>query len=59
MEDMTRTAPWHSLRQNIHHNDTDCDDGRSVKEGDRRDGTGGKPLCERCAQLSREKGRPS
>jgi hypothetical protein len=45
---------WHSLRQNVHHNHDACLKGKAIGPGDRRQGTGGKPLCERCVLLSQK-----
>jgi hypothetical protein len=45
------TSPWHSIKQNVHHNNTDCTEGNNIEPEYRRSGTGGKPLCDRCKRL--------
>jgi hypothetical protein len=45
------TSPWHSIKQNVHHNNTDCPEGNNIEPENRRSGTGGKPLCDRCENL--------
>jgi hypothetical protein len=46
-----KTYPWHSVKQPVHHNDTDCNTGNNIEVENRRPGTGGKPLCHECASL--------
>ena len=46
------TSPWHSIKDDVHHNNTDCNTGYSIRPDVRREGTGGKPLCQECAGLS-------
>lgn len=48
---MAKTAPFHSIKQNVHHNDTDCNTGNNIERENWRAGTGGKPLCKECADL--------
>lgn len=50
---MTKKSPWHSIKQNVHHNNTECNTGNNIERENLRDGTGGKPLCAECARLSR------
>jgi len=50
-----KTAPWHSkLRSDrpVHHNNTKCTEGNNIENKNRVEGTGGRPLCERCKELS-------
>ncbi len=35
----------------VHHDNTSCAAGRDIPESERRTGTGGYRLCERCQQL--------
>jgi hypothetical protein len=44
--------PWHSLRENVHHNHSECVRGRDIEPGSWRRGTGSKPLCRECRQLA-------
>ena len=46
------TSPWHSIKQYVHHNNTDCNTGNNIELENRRSGTGGKPLCSECARLA-------
>jgi hypothetical protein len=49
---MPRRPPWYSIRQYVHHNNTACTEGNNIEAGNRREGTGGKPLCHHCATLN-------
>jgi hypothetical protein len=48
-----KKSPWHSIKQNVYHNDTDCNTGNNIERENIRQGTGGKPLCAECARLPR------
>jgi hypothetical protein len=47
-----KTRPWHSILSNVYHNNSECNTGNNIEAENRRDGTGGKRLCEECARLS-------
>ena len=49
---MAKTNPWRSIKQTVHHNNTSCNTGNNIEAENRREGTGGKPLCQECARLS-------
>ena len=49
---MAKTAPFHSVLQNVHHNNTSCTEGNNIERENLRQGTGGKPLCANCQRLS-------
>lgn len=49
---MPRTSPWHSIKSDVHHNHTHCNTGNNIESENRREGTGGKPLCSECAELN-------
>lgn len=51
---MPQAAPWHSIKQAVHHNNTSCTTGNNIERENLRYGTGGKPLCQECARLNRE-----
>ena len=51
---MPRTSPWHSVKSDVHHNNTNCNTGNNIERENRREGDGGKPLCEECKQLNRD-----
>lgn len=54
---MPTTYPWHSTRKDqdkVHHNNTLCVDGNNIESYYRKAGTGGLPLCARCARLNAE-----
>jgi hypothetical protein len=52
---MTRTNPWYSIKQkDVHHNNTKCTEGNNIERQNRRQGTGGLPLCNRCKELNRQ-----
>lgn len=47
-----RRAPWYSILQYVHHNNTKCTEGNNIERHNVRSGTGGKPLCNHCARLN-------
>lgn len=49
-----RTYPWHSIKENHHHDNTRCGPGSEIPPHNKLSGTGGKPLCKDCARLDRE-----
>ncbi len=49
---MQKTVAWHSTAERVYHNDLQCRVGAAVPDEVRRDGTGGKKLCEDCARLA-------
>lgn len=51
---MPRTSPWHSVAADVHHDNTECNTGNNIESENRREGTGGKPLCEECSRLDAE-----
>lgn len=48
---MAKKSPWHSIKANVHHDNTDCNTGNNIERENIRQGTGGKPLCAECARL--------
>lgn len=48
-----KRAPYYSERPGdlVYHDNDNCDDGQKVTAMYRVEGTGGRPLCKRCAQL--------
>jgi hypothetical protein len=52
---MAKVAPFHSKRtqdRNVYHNNDKCMEGNNIETRNRVSGTGGRPLCNRCSQLS-------
>ncbi len=49
-----KTSPWNSKKQGIHHNNTNCNTGNNIQSENYQTGTGGKPLCQECANLNRQ-----
>jgi len=49
---MAITTPWYAVMDFIHHNNTECIPGNSIKHLTLGLGTGGKPLCPSCARLN-------
>ena len=49
---MPKTSPWHSIKTDVHHNNTKCNTGNNIEAENRREGTGGKRLCSECADLN-------
>lgn len=50
---MPRKAPWHSIKQYVHHDNTECNTGNNIERENLRSGTGGKPKCKECEDLDR------
>lgn len=53
---MPKKDPWHSIKQNVHHNNTECNTGNNIEVENKRQGTGGKPLCKECKECN-DKGK--
>jgi len=49
---MAKKSPWHSIKSDVHHNDTNCNTGNNIERENLRQDIGGKPLCAECARLS-------
>ena len=51
---MPTTKPWHSTKEGteVYHNNTKCTEGNNIETYYRKDGTGNKRLCSRCAELN-------
>jgi hypothetical protein len=49
-----KKAPWHSILQYVHHDNTACTEGNNIERENLRQGTGGKPLCHHCQRLDNE-----
>ena len=50
-----KTSPWHSVKEydrNVYHDETRCTEGDNIQKENRRAGTGGRPKCERCREIS-------
>jgi hypothetical protein len=59
---MAKDLPYHTTSQeyppehrSVHHDHSDCPDGKRIKDWHRQSGTGGKPLCKQCAKMARIK----
>ncbi|WP_168732791.1 hypothetical protein [Flavobacterium supellecticarium] len=48
---MAKTTAFHSIHRDVHHNNTSCTEGNNIEKENRREGTGGKPLCKHCERL--------
>ena len=51
---MPKTSPWHSIKSDVYHDNTECNTGNNIEIENRKSGTGGKSLCQECARLNRE-----
>ena len=51
---MPKKDPWHSTKQNVHHNNSNCNTGNNIERENLKQGTGNKPLCSECEKLSRD-----
>jgi hypothetical protein len=48
---MPQTSPWYSIKESVHHNNTNSNTGNNIEVENQRSGTGGKPLCKECERL--------
>lgn len=48
---MPRKSPWNSIKQSVHHDNTECNTGNNIERENIRQGTGSKPLCAECSKL--------
>jgi len=48
---MPKISPWYSIKQSVHHDNTNYNAGNNIEKENLREGTGGKPLCPECAKL--------
>ena len=48
---MAKKAAWNSVKEEIYHNDTNCNTGNNIERENLRQGTGGKRLCKECERL--------
>ena len=52
---MAKCSPFHSVKESdrkVHHDNTSCTEGNNIEKENRRDGTGGRPKCDRCEKLT-------
>ena len=49
---MPYKSPWHSVKSNVYHNNSDCNTGNNIEKENIRQGTGGHPLCIECKGLN-------
>ncbi len=51
---MPKHMPWHSAKEPVYHNNTECEEGNKIEPAHRLQGTEGKPLCKECESLNTE-----
>lgn len=54
---MSKVSPFHSIKpnaSNVHHDNNKCTEGNNIEKQNVKNGTAGRPLCDRCSQLGRE-----
>lgn len=53
---MPKVPAFHSIKESskVHHNNSKCTEGNNIERENKRDGTGGKPLCDHCKRLNEE-----
>jgi len=49
---MPQKSPWHSIKEQVFHNNTNCNTGNNIEKENLREGTGGRRLCEECKKLN-------
>lgn len=45
---------WYSTKGTVHHNNKKCEKGNDIEKKYKQNGTGGLPLCSRCAALNQK-----
>ncbi len=50
---MAKKSPWHSVKRDVYHDDTDCNVGNNIESENIRQGTGGKRKCVECKRLDK------
>lgn len=52
---MAKTYPFHSKKPEtkVYHDDTACTEGNNIESYNKVPGTGNRPRCKRCSELSR------
>lgn len=48
---MAKVPAFHSIKENVHHNNDKCTEGNNIEKENKRQGTGNKPLCKHCERL--------
>lgn len=48
---MAKVSPFHSIKQDVYHDNNSCTEGNNIEPENKRPGTGGKPKCSHCARL--------
>ncbi len=48
---MAKRPPWHSVKADVYHDDTNCNTGNNIEKENVRQGTGGKRKCWECKKL--------
>lgn len=51
---MAKISPWHSIKQDVHHDNTNCNAGNNIEKENLRQGTGNKRLCDECKDLDKQ-----
>jgi hypothetical protein len=54
-EDALKAPPWHSKLpsdRRVYHDETRCTEGNNIERYNRVSGTGGRPKCSHCRQIS-------
>lgn len=49
-----KKSPWHSIKQSVHHDNTEWNTGNNIEKENLREGTGGKPRCSECENLDKQ-----
>ena len=52
------TAPWHSTKQSVHHNNERCSVGGRIEVRHLKIGSGTTPLCEECRRIAKKQPPP-
>ena len=49
---LAKVAAFHSIKQNVCHDNSKCTEGNNIEKENLRQGTGGKSKCSHCSKLN-------
>jgi len=51
---MSQIMPFHAANADVHHNNDRCTIGKKIEKSNKKEGEGGRQLCEECERLNQE-----
>jgi len=50
---MPKKSPWHSVKEDVYHDNSNCNTGNNIEKENLRQGTGSKRRCLECTGLDK------